>query len=355
VAVLGPLVVATSGRASLPTVDLTTLAPDEAVFFDHGEPTHLVGLEPATDYDDLDGLPRFRTLREPAGERLCTFATVNDVHFGEEVCGVIEGSDLGPTYRVAAGEDPYPETMNRAAIAEILGVDPSLVVVKGDLTSNGTKTELDAFERCYLDTFADRLLYVRGNHESYHGVTYAAVPFQKRVLPGVIVALLDTSIDGWAGGGLSTMQLEWLDTLGAEADRPVLVMGHHQCWSPASATRPEHGRYFGIQPDDSERLIAVFARRPALRGYWAGHTHRNRIRRFEATGSTPFVEVSCVKDYPGAWAEYRVYEGGVVQVFRRISAPAALSWSERTRDMYGGTYHDLCFGSVEERNFVLEW
>jgi Icc protein len=334
-------------------MDLTTLAPDEAVFFDAGEPIHLVDLEPDTAYDDLDGLPAFRTLREPGGERLCTFATVNDVHFGEVECGVIEGSDLGPTYRVAEGEDPYPETMNRAAIAEITALGPEIVVVKGDLTSNGAAVELAAFEDAYLGAFGDRLLYVRGNHESYNGVTYAAVPFQKRVLPGVIVALLDTSVDGMAGGALTTMQLEWLDTLGAEADRPVLVMGHHQCWSPASPTRPDS--YFGIQPDDSESLIAVFARRPNLRGYFAGHTHRNRIRRFEATGDVPFVEVSCVKDYPGAWAEYRVHEGGVVQVFRRISAPAALSWSERTRDMYGGTYHDLCFGSVEERNFLIEW
>jgi len=335
-------------------MDLTTLAPDEAVFFDAGEPIHLVELEPDTQYDDIDpALPPFRTLPEPDGELLCRIATVNDVHFGETECGVIHGSDIGPTYRVGPGEDPYPETMNRGAIAEITALDPDLVVVKGDLTENGSREQLDAFERAYVDAFEERLLYVRGNHESYNGVTYAAVPFQKRVLPGVIVALLDTSVNGQAGGALTDVQLDWLDSLGADADRPVLVMGHHQCWSPTSRSRPES--YFGIQPDSSERLIEVFARRSALRGYWAGHTHRNRVRRFPATGSVPFVEVSCVKDYPGAWAEYRVYEGGVVQVFRRISSPEALAWSEQTRDMYAGTYHDLCFGAVEDRNFVLEW
>ena len=30
------------------------------------------------------------------------------------------------------------------------------------------------------------------------------------------------------------------------------------------------------------------------------------------------VEVACVKDYPGAWAEYRVYDGGYTQIVRRI-------------------------------------
>ena len=329
--------------------DLTTLAPDEAVFFDGTEITHLVDLEPDTDYE-IDGLS-FRTLPQPGGELLSTIATVNDVHFGEVECGVIEGSDMGPTYRVGPGEDPYPETMNRGAIAEIRALDPDLAVVKGDLTSTGSQDELDAFERAYVDAFGERLLVVRGNHESYNHVEYAAVPFQSRTLPGAIVALLDTSVDGLPGGALTTEQLDWLDALGADADRPVLVMGHHQCWSPASSTRPDY--YFGIQPEWSERLIEVFARRPRLAGYFAGHTHRNRVRRFDTTGDTPFVEVSCVKDHPGGWAEYRVFEGGIVQVFRRISSPDALVWSERTRDMYAGTYHDLCFGAVDERNFVF--
>ena len=331
-------------------MELTTLAPDEAVFFDGAEVVHFVDLEPDTDYD-IDGLV-FRTLPLPAGERLATIATVNDVHFGEVECGVIEGSDMGPTYRVGPGEDPYPETMNRAAVAEITALDPDLVVVKGDLTSTGSQEELDAFERVYLDAFGGRLLVVRGNHESYNHVDYGAVPFQSRELPGAIVALLDTSVEGLPGGALTVEQLDWLDALGADADRPVMVMGHHQCWSPSSTTRPDY--YFGIQPEWSERLIEVVARRPRLVGYFAGHTHRNRVRRFPATGDRPFVEVSCVKDHPGGWAEYRVHEDGIVQVFRRISSPEALVWSERTRDMYAGTYHDLCFGSVEERNFIID-
>ena len=62
-----------------------------------------------------------------------------------------------------------------------------------------------------------------------------------------------------------------------------------------------------------------------------------------------------MKDYPGAWAEYRVHEGGVAQVFRRISSPDALSWTERTRGMFGGAYHDYAFGAIGDRCFVVEW
>ena len=65
----------------------------------------------------------------------------------------------------------------------------------------------------------------------------------------------------------------------------------------APAPRPDD--YFGIHPDDSERLVDVVARHPAIVGYFAGHTHRNRVRRFAATGDRPWVEVACVKDFPG--------------------------------------------------------
>lgn len=171
------------------------------------------------------------------------------------------------------------------------------------------------------------------------------------VLPGVRLALLDTAVAGRPGGAVRTEQLEWLDELAAGSDRPVLVFGHHPPWDPDSAERPAD--YFGINPDDSERLIEVVARRPRILGYFAGHTHRNRVRRFRATGAVPWVEVSATKDYPGGWAEYRVHEGGVLQVFRRISAPEALAWTERTRAMFGGMYPSYSFGGLDDRCLAI--
>jgi hypothetical protein len=210
--------------------------------------------------------------------------------------------------------------------------------------------QYDAFLDCYQTPFADRLLVVQGNHESHPGSRFAVEPFQTRALPGVIVALLDTSRVGTESGALTADQLEQLDALGAEADRPVLAFGHHHVWDPATT---RENNYFGINPDDSERLIAVIARRPAIVGWFAGHTHRNRVRRFAPTGDVPYAEVSCTKDFPGAWAEYRVYEGGILQVFRRISAPEALAWTERTRAMFTGLYPEYAFGGLEDRCFPI--
>ncbi|MGQ0434225.1 MAG: metallophosphoesterase family protein, partial [Microthrixaceae bacterium] len=285
------------------------------------------------------------------GERLATIATVNDVHFGETECGVIDGLDMGPVFSAQEGDDPYPEVMNRAAIAEIAAIDPDVVIVKGDLTCNGTIEEYDAFRAAYVNTFGNRLVHVRGNHDAYHGGTYAAAPTQRVDLPGVTAAVLDTTTPGHTPGQVTTEQMEWLDDLAGTADRPVLLFGHHHPWSPDSRERPDS--YFGILPDDSEQLVNVVARHPGILGYFAGHTHRNRVRRFSATGERPWTEVACVKDYPGTWAEYRVFEGGVLQIHRRISTPAALEWSEKTRQMYAGTYAAYALGDLSDRCFAM--
>ncbi|MBI3257771.1 MAG: hypothetical protein HYZ59_08330, partial [Actinobacteria bacterium] len=115
-------------------VELTTVADDEAVLFVGSEVRHHIDLDPDTDYvlDDIE----VHTLPRPPGALLSVVATVNDVHFGETRCGVIDGTDLGPILSVEEGEPPYPETMNRAALAEILalrdGAGPDAVVAKGD-------------------------------------------------------------------------------------------------------------------------------------------------------------------------------------------------------------------------------
>ena len=71
----------------------------------------------------------------------------------------------------------------------------------------------------------------------------------------------------------------------------------------------------------------------------------------------PTIEVGCVKDFPGTWAEYRVYETGVMQVVHRISSPEALVWSERCRHLYsdfGIDYETYALGRLEDRCFTLQ-
>jgi hypothetical protein len=168
----------------------------------------------------------------------------------------------------------------------------------------------------------------------------------------VRLALLDTARAGRAGGWLDAPQLEWLDTVAAEASVPVLVMGHHHPWLGGRRTDD----YFGLHPDPSETLVAVVARRPNIVGYFAGHTHRNRVRRHPETGPVPYVEVGCVKDFPGSWAEYKVFDGGMLQVHHRISTPDALAWSDQCRKLYGDfgiDYTSYALGAVADRCFAF--
>ena len=330
-------------------IEVTTVADDEVVLFDGPDASHFDNLTPDTEHD-CDGVT-VRTLPRPGGELLSRFATVNDVHFGETECGVMEGFELGPVFQSEPGEDPYPEVMNRGAIEDMRAIDPDAVIVKGDLTARGIKEEYDAFLEAYAPAFGERLHHVRGNHDAHEGEDFAsAAPFVVD-LPGVRLAVIDTVISRHHTGQVTSDQIVWLDSVAAETDRPVLVFGHHHPWSPQSRNR-EPG-YFGINPDDSERLVEVVARRPSILGYFAGHTHRNRVRHFTETGGVPWVEVACVKDFPGSWAEYRVYEGGILQIHRRISTPDALVWTEKTRGMFGGLYPDYAFGALDDRCFAI--
>ncbi len=329
-------------------VELTTVADDEAVFHDGAEVRRHRGLRPDHEYR-LEGID-LRTLPAP-GALLSRFATVNDVHLGEIECGVIEGLDIGPVLRARPGEPPYPETMNRGAITEMDEAGIDTVVVKGDLTADGTHEQYQQFLSAYRGGLGDRMHHIRGNHDAYHGEDFADTgPFHID-LPGVRIAVIDTTIPGWSGGGVTDATLEWLDDISAGCATPVIALGHHHVWSPDSGQRPDG--YFGVNPDDSERLVELVAKRTEIVGYFAGHTHRNRVRYFSATGGAPWAEVACTKDYPGAWAEYRVFEGGILQIMRRVSSPEALDWTERTKAMFGGTYGDYALGALHERCFAI--
>lgn len=328
-------------------VEVTTVADDLVVLHDAMQVHRFDGLQPDHDYTFMGH--QVHTLARPSGDLLCRLATVNDVHFGEVECGRVDDNPNGPIQRAEPGERPYPETMNRAAVAEMLALNPDAVIVKGDLSQDGRPEEFAAFEACYRQPFGDRLKVVRGNHDAYRGQDQYAGD-QWLVFPGVAIALLDTVTPTVTTGTIRPEQLEWLDTMAAEADRPVIVMGHHQQWIDASGADHRSETYFGLHPDASDALSDVVGRQRRIIAYTAGHTHRHRVRHMPC--GAPTIEIGCVKDFPGTWAEYRVYEGGVTQVVHRISDPAALSWSERCRFLYrdfGVDYPTYALGTLEER------
>jgi 3',5'-cyclic-AMP phosphodiesterase len=343
----------TGGLPGAPGTPSYTLAVNELVsvsctgveLFVEGRVLRLEGLAPGSDYE-IAGVA-FST-QPDLGELRCVFATANDVHFGETICGHVAGADERDAFRVPDGATPYPEVMNAAVVADIAACDPAAVVVKGDLTDDGVDVDYARFLEVWGDVFAERLVHVRGNHDCFRGQRFAAWPTQVRELDGVTLAVLDTSREHQVGGSVADEQLEWLDELAARARQPVVVLGHHPVWDPGRDQRTDGSQW--ISPEDSARLVDVVARHPSITCYLAGHTHRNRCHRI---GGVPFVEVACVKDFPGGWAEYRVHERGIVQVFHRAAAPAAIAWAETTRSMFSGYYGPYAMGALEDRAFVI--
>lgn len=63
-----------------------------------------------------------------------------------------------------------------------------------------------------------------------------------------------------------------------------------------------------------------------------------------------------MKDFPGTWAEYQVYDGGILQIVHRLSSPDALAWSEQCRGLYadfGINYTEYGLGRLEDRCFEI--
>jgi 3',5'-cyclic AMP phosphodiesterase CpdA len=333
---------------TLVPLELTTVTTESATFHEGVTVDVLGGLAPDVGYEHR-GM-RFRTLARPGGGLRSRIATVNDLHFGEVEAGRLGASDLGPIQRVPDGAPPYPEVMNRAAVAEIVAAGPfDAVVAKGDLTADGEPAEFDAFEACYRAPFGDRLHAVRGNHDSYRGQDRFAGD-RWIELPGVAIAVIDTVTPFHTGGQVRPEQIDWLDAQAAAATDPVIVMGHH----PQSLGAPGDNPAFNLSLEATAALDGVFERRAAIVAYTAGHTHGHRVQ--QAAGGVPSIEVGCVKDFPGTWAEYQVYGDGILQIVHRISSPEALRWSEQCRGLYadfGVDYTEHGLGRLEHRCFPI--
>ena len=106
---------------------------------------------------------RFRTLPLLEGRRLATLAVLHDMHVGEQCSGTmtsVGGDSVPPCFSAP----DYAYRMTRAALREIAGRRPELVVANGDLTDRGRPGEVRrALE--LLGSTRRPLPVTRGNHD----------------------------------------------------------------------------------------------------------------------------------------------------------------------------------------------
>ncbi|MGY4101267.1 metallophosphoesterase [Nocardia sp. R16R-3T] len=318
----------------------------------------------------------FTTLTPPPGRPLRTVALANDVHYGEQVSGLIV-DNLPAGFRQEPGLPPYPEVMLAAVLDDLHRPDRAadILLIAGDLTAEA-KPEQSRSVRRHLDSWGAQgrdYLAVRGNHDrphigsEYQGCIHApadhydcwAEQFTPREqlieheMGGLRLIGLDTSqLDG-SGGSIEVAQFDRLgELLRADPDRPTLVFGHHPVTVESGSTNTA-GPGFVLDRTDSIELQTLYERAPGVFLQHSGHTHRNRRTQPDTACAVEFLEVAAVKEYPGGYSLLRLYEGGYMINFYKTRTAAARRWSATTRGEYFGLLPDYTLGTFADRNHVV--
>jgi len=341
------------------------------------------GLEPGRRYRlcvETDGgaaepdpyLPEhFETLPAPAARETASLATLNDLHFGEPRFGgtLLPSGDYGdetPGYPALRADDmdvPYWRFMNEDAIDEINAAGVDATIVKGDIADRGRPEQFEAARKAFARLTAPHHAFL-GNHDHYgleEGLEvdgYALLgqpPAPRSVeLGGWRLVLLETALPGEHHGVFGDARMAWLGERleeTRETGTPTLLFMHHHPVPPE--LRHQYPNTIGIEPAHSLRLFDLVGRHPQVRGVLIGHTHRNRVHHYPASGAVPWVEVNCTKDHPGGWAHYRLFDDGSFrQEVRRTATRRALDHSGRCRDFFAGMYRPFSLGRLEQRSFT---
>ncbi len=163
-----------------------------------------------------------------------------------------------------------PHLLERA-ISEVNELRPDVVVVSGDLTSNGFKDEY-ALAREYLDRVeCDSMVVIPGNHDSRNvGYVHFDQLFGDRNsvlrLDGVTVVSVDSTEPDLDNGQIGRGRYRWIEQQFAEAaDLRIFVLHHHLLPVPGT------GRERNIVNDAGDTLEALQRARVDL--VLAGHKH----------------------------------------------------------------------------------
>jgi 3',5'-cyclic-AMP phosphodiesterase len=325
------------------------------------------GLTPATTYDVVAraaGVPpfvagRFRTLASPGGRLLYKFATVSDVHIGERVFGVLYRIHDAEERPATICENTYAARALRAAIDEATVWGAELLVVKGDLTNTTSPAEVRDVGRL-LAASPIPVEAILGNHDNNFGVDARAlleqhgiaISWQPRALdvPGLRLVLMSTASGNprFHRGELAPEMSAKIARLVSESAGPAWVTLHHPYEKFRARTVYPPGLPYA---EGREFLNALVG---AKRDTFVTFGHRHRNRRYDY-GPLVITEVGSTKDYPGVWAGYKVYEGGLIQVVRRISRPDVISWTEATRRAVNGQWRRWSPGRLTARCFAVDW
>jgi 3',5'-cyclic-AMP phosphodiesterase len=300
--------------------------------------------------DDRWSVAQVTTLRPPPGRLLARFASVSDLHVGESRFGAFgrirEGPELGKASALLCLE---------AALREAKAWGAELIVSRGDMTQSSRADQFVLAARTLAGAGLPAL-GVLGNHDVRRRTDGVAacraqgLAVSRQVvahdLPGLRLVLAHSPMADEHRGDLPDERITRIAELCRAG--PTAVILHH----PLTSRRLLSPYPPGVPVDQSARLTAALRAANPATVVLAGHRHRNRRQQ---VGGITVAELGSTKDFPGSWAGYAVYEGGIRQVVRRVADPAALAWTEATGRALAGQWARWAPGRLEDRCWVLAW
>jgi Icc protein len=211
--------------------------------------------------------------------RSMTFLQLSDLH-------------LAPPGQRVVGIDPIQQLRSVLARMAQLETPPAFIVVSGDLTDDGSAASYAVVNAVLTELGGGVIpvLLALGNHDdraTFRRVVLGearcddAGPYcYSRLIAGLRVIVLDSTIPGEAGGALGTAQLAWLEgEVQMPAARGNLIVIHH----PGRLAGPVH-HYPAFIVQEAAALEALVARyHERVVGVLAGHTHQANSAPFGGT------------------------------------------------------------------------
>ncbi|HOX28224.1 MAG TPA: metallophosphoesterase [bacterium] len=300
----------------------------------------------------------FRTLKRPRGDFNFRFATINDIHIGEEIYGLIflpgmKWPPLTPGLKLDIDGAPFWQYSNEAVIEELNALELDFVIVKGDLITDHTEKNIITAKEM-LDKLKHPYYILRGNHDRAGGLPedYFMKHFELDERwcsfehKGYGFLLLDNINPKNGNTAFSKRQIDWFESeMIRMKDLPVFVYMHNP---PMRMIE----RSFVNRVDE---FLSIIDAHPMVEGVFYGHSHGNKRMLRKAKGkSVPFVETAATMDYPGGYNVYDVYSGGYVQMCIRPHDERSCKWRELNEKAYYGLAMNSLFGKIDDRNFTWE-
>jgi 3',5'-cyclic AMP phosphodiesterase CpdA len=299
-----------------------------------------------------------RTLPALHGEELVRLGTISDLHLG-----TVNFGQRGTLVEDGDPDELHPWRCAEAAIAESAAWGARELVAKGDLTHSGLPDQWRAYARLAAASPIP-IHAMAGNHDggAYGGRRVLApaeaaaafgfaLPQRTSVhdLPGLRLVLADTTIPASRHGSVHPVADDVIQAAAeAPADHGVLVVLHHQLHPHLLPEGPP----VGVPQQESARFLDRLGAVHPHVVVTSGHTHRNR--RWGRAGVV-VTQVGATKDYPGVWAGYRVHEGGMSQIVRRIERPDCVAWTDHSRLAVWGLWEHVSPGRLDARCFAIPW